>query len=81
VIAIACKQSKDFEEKMNGTAASGSGAGGLTGIGHLTRDATCEFYSRLISVANSDITAQEMYYVATELWKRFVHLKQAGRHV
>ena len=72
VIAMACQQSKDFEDRMKGR--HQSLAVEYTGIQHLARDATVTFFARLVSIVNSEMSASERYSVTVELWKRFTHL-------
>ena len=99
---MACKQSKDFEERMNGVVANsnhnsltatshqdgeeeGEAEGGALGESSspamnknafklLSREKTISFFSRLVSIAHSELSSQEMYFVTLELWRRFNHV-------
>ena len=76
VIAMACQQSKDFEDRMKGRHQSLSGE--YTGIQHLARDAAVTFFARIVSVMNSEMSSSERYSVTVELWKRFTHLGKSA---
>ena len=73
VIAMACKQSKDFEDRMNGNLLSNRDDSNFAA---LSRDKTLSFFSRLVSLVNSDYSLKEMVYITTELWRRFNHIQK-----
>ena len=74
VIAMACQQSKDFEDRMKGREQDQSSES--SGIQHLARDVAVTFFARLVSVTNSDLSLTDRYAVTVELWKRFMHLRK-----
>ena len=77
VIKMAMKQSRDFEAKMKGksiTADNDMDTDNISSASKLSRTAAVVFFDRLVSVADSNLPPNELVFVATEMWKRFVAL-------
>ena len=65
VIELAYKQSREFEEKMAGDKST-----------QMNRILIMnQFYERLVSVLNSKMEKEEIYWVTAELWKRYSHIR------
>lgn len=73
VISLACKQSQEFQDSMNGKEIKEE-----SGIGHLAKDAAVTYFDRLISIVHSTFSPEERYYVTSELWHRFIHVHQSS---
>jgi len=72
VISLACKQSQEFQDSMNGKKSEEE-----SGIGHLAKDAAVTYFDRLVSIVHSDLTQDERYYITSELWRRFIHVHRS----
>ena len=73
VISLACKQSQEFQDSMNGKKSEEE-----SGIGHLAKDAAVTYFDRLVSIVHSDLSDDERYYITSELWRRFTHVHQSS---
>lgn len=65
VIDLAMKQSQEFEEKSKMQ---------LEANGLISKISSV--FERLVSIANANLTIDELTYVAIELWKRFHLIKE-----
>lgn len=64
VIELAYKQSREFEEKMAGNMNSQKNKIVIMN----------QFYERLVSILNSKMEKEEIYWVTVELWRRYSHI-------
>ncbi len=64
VLELAYQQSREFEDKMSGNVSLSE-----------NKIVMNQFYERLLSILDSDMTSEELYWVVSELWRRYVHLK------
>ena len=47
-----------------------------SGISHHAKDAILTFFERLVSIVRSDLSEDELYYITSELWRRFTHIQK-----
>jgi DNA mismatch repair ATPase MutS len=72
VISMAVRQSTEFEQKMKGNANHDESK---SGVDQLSQDCAITFFDRLISVAGSELNPEELICVASELWRRYMHIR------
>jgi DNA mismatch repair ATPase MutS len=71
VVARAAQQSRLFESKIN---LIGSNTSETTTIRN-HYDQISMFFEKLVSLSQSGIEGDELLYIATELWRRYNHIK------
>eukprot|EP01032_Pedospumella_encystans_P012451 gene12451-14405_t len=81
VIELALKQSRAFEDRML-TAQASNGGGSVVGhngtsgsCAKLTADQVSAVFERLVSLAQSTSSVEELAFVAAELWRRFESIR------
>ena len=45
----------------------------------LSRDVTLAYFERLVSIAHSNVTIEELTYLASEMWRRYLSDGHAER--
>jgi DNA mismatch repair ATPase MutS len=70
VIALAMKQSREFEQRMKGGEEAVLATDDARNV-LMSRDLTLAYFERLVSIAHSNVCIQDLTYLASEMWRRY----------